>query len=100
VRQLAYELAPRVRVNGVAPGVAPTNLRGISALGQDVLESLHPDTAKALPLQFVPQPGDYADVFLFLARRESSKMITGSVVVADSGVENRGLSQVAGGLDL
>jgi NAD(P)-dependent dehydrogenase (short-subunit alcohol dehydrogenase family) len=27
VRQLAYELAPKVRVNGVAPGVAPTNLQ-------------------------------------------------------------------------
>ena len=100
VRQLAYELAPKVRVNGVAPGVAPTNLRGVAALGQGVLESLHPDTAKALPLQFVPEPGDYGGVYLFLARKESSKMITGSIVVADSGIENRGLSQVAGGLDL
>jgi 2,3-dihydroxy-2,3-dihydrophenylpropionate dehydrogenase len=100
IRQLAYELAPKVRVNGVAPGVAPTNLRGVSALGQGVLESLHPDTAKALPLQFVPEPGDYAGVYLFLARKELSKMITGSIVVADSGIENRGLSQVAGGLDL
>ena len=100
VRQLAYELAPKVRVNGVAPGVAPTNLRGVAALGQGVLESLHPDTAKALPLQFVPEPGDYAGVYLFLARRESSKMITGSIVVADSGIENRGLAKVAGGLEL
>jgi 2,3-dihydroxy-2,3-dihydrophenylpropionate dehydrogenase len=100
VRQLAYELAPKVRVNGVAPGVAPTNLRGVAALGQGVLESLHPDTAKALPLQFVPEPSDYASIYLFLARKESSKMITGSIVVADSGIENRGLSQVAGGLDL
>jgi 2,3-dihydroxy-2,3-dihydrophenylpropionate dehydrogenase len=100
VRQLAYELAPKVRVNGVAPGVAPTNLRGVEALGQGVLESLHPDTAKALPLQFVPQPEDYADVFLFLAKKELSKMITGAIVVADSGVETRGLAKVAGGLDL
>jgi 2,3-dihydroxy-2,3-dihydrophenylpropionate dehydrogenase len=100
VRQFAYELAPKVRVNGVAPGVAPTNLRGVAALGQGLLESLHPDTAKALPLQFVPEPPDYASVYLFLARKESSSMITGSIVVADSGIENRGLSQVAGGLDL
>jgi NAD(P)-dependent dehydrogenase (short-subunit alcohol dehydrogenase family) len=100
VRQLAYELAPKVRVNGVAPGVAPTNLRGVSALGQGVLESLHPDTAKALPLQFIPEPEDYASVFLFLAKKEFSKMVTGSIVVADSGLENRGLGQVAGGLDL
>jgi 2,3-dihydroxy-2,3-dihydrophenylpropionate dehydrogenase len=65
-----------------------------------VLESLHPDTAKALPLQFVPQPADYAGVFLFLATKELSKMITGTIVIADSGVENRGLAKVAGGLEL
>jgi NAD(P)-dependent dehydrogenase (short-subunit alcohol dehydrogenase family) len=100
IRQLAYELAPKVRVNGVAPGVAPTRLRGVSALGQELLQSLHPDTHKALPLQFVPEPGDYAGVFLFLAKEEFSKMITGAILVADCGLENRGLAQVAGGLDL
>src|SRR5690606_13859137 len=40
VRQLAYELAPDVRVNGVAPGVAPTRLRGTSALGQGRSDSV------------------------------------------------------------
>jgi NAD(P)-dependent dehydrogenase (short-subunit alcohol dehydrogenase family) len=100
VRQLAYELAPKVRVNGIAPGIAPTNLRGVSALGQGAADSIHPDTAKHLPLQFIPAAEDYASVFLFLAKKELSKMITGSIVVADSGVENRGLSQPAGGLDL
>jgi NAD(P)-dependent dehydrogenase (short-subunit alcohol dehydrogenase family) len=100
VRQLAYELAPKVRVNGVAPGVAPTNLRGVSALGQGAADSIHPDTAKALPLQEMPESNDYASVFLFLAKRELSPMITGAVIVADSGIENRGLGQPAGGLDL
>jgi 2,3-dihydroxy-2,3-dihydrophenylpropionate dehydrogenase len=34
VRQLAYELAPKVRVNAVAPGGMATDLRGPAALGQ------------------------------------------------------------------
>ena len=33
VRQLAYELAPAVRVNGVAPGFMATDIRGPQALG-------------------------------------------------------------------
>ena len=33
VKQLAYELAPQVRVNGVAPGAMPTDLRGPRSLG-------------------------------------------------------------------
>jgi len=100
VRQLAYELAPKVRVNGVAPGVAATNLRGIEALGQGVHESLHPDTPKALPLQVVPEPADYAGVYLFLASRRLSPMVTGEMLVADSGLGNRGVVQAAGGLGL
>ena len=35
VRQLAYELAPHVRVNGVAPGPMLTDVRGPQALGLD-----------------------------------------------------------------
>ena len=35
IRQLAVELGPRVRVNGVAPGGTITDLRGLAVLGQD-----------------------------------------------------------------
>jgi 2,3-dihydroxy-2,3-dihydrophenylpropionate dehydrogenase len=100
VRQLAYEFAPKVRVNAVAPGVAATNMRGLAAFDQGILQSLDPLAHKAMPLQSIPQPEDYAGVFLFLAHRDLSGMITGSVVVADSGIEIRGLSKAAGGLEL
>jgi NAD(P)-dependent dehydrogenase (short-subunit alcohol dehydrogenase family) len=33
IRQLACELAPKIRVNGVAPGGTLTDLRGLAALG-------------------------------------------------------------------
>jgi 2,3-dihydroxy-2,3-dihydrophenylpropionate dehydrogenase len=100
VKQLAYELAPKVRVNAVAPGVAATNMSGLAALGQGVLQSLDPGTPKAMPLQSVPEPADYAGSYLFLAKRELSPMMTGTVVTADSGMAVRGLKQAAGGFDL
>mgnify|MGYP001996227681 FL=1 len=33
IRQLATELAPEVRVNGVAPGRVMTDLRGLDSMG-------------------------------------------------------------------
>src|SRR5204863_9387374 len=35
IRELAVELAPDVRVNGVAPGGTMTDLRGLTSLGND-----------------------------------------------------------------
>ena len=35
IRELAVELAPDIRVNGVAPGGTMTDLRGLAALGND-----------------------------------------------------------------
>lgn len=35
IRQLAAELGPDIRVNGVAPGGTLTDLRGLVSLGQD-----------------------------------------------------------------
>src|SRR5947209_1828397 len=35
IRQLAVELGPRIRVNGVAPGGTMTDLRGLVSLGND-----------------------------------------------------------------
>lgn len=95
VRQLAYELAPDVRVNGVAPGVAPTRLRGVSALGQEASDSVLDGTERVLPTQRVPGVDDFDDVFTLLASDGSSAM-TGTMVDVDSGLGIRGLARPGG----
>ncbi len=95
VRQLAYELAPDVRVNGVAPGVAPTRLTGLSALGQGATDSVLDGTARILPLQRVPELSDFDGAFVLLASDEAAIM-TGSVITADSGLSVRGLARPGG----
>lgn len=96
VRQLAYEFAPDVRVNGVAPGVAPTRLAGIGALGQSIHDSVLEGTGAVLPLQEVPTTESYSGVFTLLASREDSSIMTGTVITADSGLGVRGLSSPGG----
>jgi NAD(P)-dependent dehydrogenase (short-subunit alcohol dehydrogenase family) len=95
VRQLAYELAPWVRVNGVAPGVAPTRLRGLTSLGQGTLDSVLPGTEAILPLGRIPATDDYAGIYAMLASPEVTGMVTGHVVVADSGLLVRGFGSSA-----
>jgi NAD(P)-dependent dehydrogenase (short-subunit alcohol dehydrogenase family) len=98
VRQLAYEFAPDVRVNGVAPGVAPTQLRGIEALGQAPKEAVLPGTELALPTQAIPDADDFGGVYAMLAAPSESRHITGTIVNVDSGLAIRGLARPAGGL--
>lgn len=101
IRQLAYELAPTIRVNGVAPGPIETDLRGPAAL--DMAErsisgiDLTTTAAPNVPLAFVPTPADYAGGFLFLASRRDSRPATGSVVILDTGVGVRGVGRAAAG---
>lgn len=96
IRQLAYELAPDVRVNGVAPGVAPTRLRGLGALGQAETDSVLDGTRYVLPLQKVPSVEEYTGIFTLLASAEQSGLMTGSVITADSGLSIRGLTKPGG----
>lgn len=96
VRQLAYELAPRVRVNGVAPGFMATDIRGPAALGLDqTTPSSLPDlpliARSATPLGTLPQPQDYTGHYVQLASRANSSATTGVVVECDGGLGVRGL---------
>ncbi len=95
VRQLAYELAPHVRVNGVAPGGTVTPLKGPEALGkQDARLSAIPGfgaaVADAVPLELIAQPEDHAGHYVLLASRANSRATTAAILQSDGGWEVRG----------
>jgi len=102
VRQLAHELAPAVRVNGVAPGFMGTDIRGPQALGQgDRTPSSVPgleDLARnAVPLGFLPRPADYTGHYVQLASRQNAAATTGVVVACDGGLDVRGIGMTRPG---
>ncbi|NRN26915.1 3-phenylpropionate-dihydrodiol/cinnamic acid-dihydrodiol dehydrogenase [Photorhabdus heterorhabditis] len=102
IRQLAYELAPVIRVNGVAPCGMPSDLRGPVALSQQdqsVIDSLSPEIIGAiLPLQFTPQPEDFTGPYVMLASRANNRTLTGVMITADAGLSIRGIRQVTAGV--
>jgi len=100
IKQLAYELAPDVRVNGVAPGGTLTPLKGPQALGkQDARLSDIPGfsetVAQAMPLGFMAQPEDHAGHYVLLASRANSRATTAAILQSDGGWEIRGRPQRA-----
>lgn len=77
-RQLAAELGPAVRVNGIAPGLVKTDMA--RALWEGHEETI----AARLPLQRLGTVGDIANVAVFLAS-EQAAWITGHTIVVDGG---------------
>jgi NAD(P)-dependent dehydrogenase (short-subunit alcohol dehydrogenase family) len=77
--QLALELAPRIRVNAVAPAVVKT--RFASAL----YEGREDDVIKGYPLGRLGYPDDVAAAVAFLAS-EDAAWITGQTLTLDGGV--------------
>lgn len=100
VSQLAFELAPKIRVNGVAPGIAQTVMSGLDALGQTPRDSILPGTEKQLPLEAMPATDAYGAIYALLGSASDSSAMTGSMVVADSGLLVRGLAAPNRGGDL
>ncbi|CAM5276466.1 3-phenylpropionate-dihydrodiol/cinnamic acid-dihydrodiol dehydrogenase [Alcaligenes] [Alcaligenes phenolicus] len=96
VKQLAYELAPDIRVNGVAPGIAPTVLKGVTALGQSPKDSILDGAQDIIPLQSVPDADAYGGMYAMLASERESSHITGSMLIADSGLAIRGFGKSGG----
>jgi 7-alpha-hydroxysteroid dehydrogenase len=80
-RLLAAELAPHIRVNGVAPGVVSTE--GLeAALDEDTRRHI----LDATPLHRLAGVEDVAETVLWLASPESS-YITGKIIELDGGAE-------------
>ncbi len=77
-RALAVELAPAVRVNGVAPGTVAWPVDERYAEGSEVRARI----LRAIPLGRIGTPEEIARTVLFLAE---SSFITGQVVVVDGG---------------
>lgn len=90
VAALAHELAPQIRVNGVAPGgTLNTDLRGLASLGLDrVRLDDAPDRARDMaartPLNVALSGEDHAWSFVFLAS-DRSRGLTGETVRSDGG---------------
>jgi NAD(P)-dependent dehydrogenase (short-subunit alcohol dehydrogenase family) len=81
-KQLAWELAPSVRVNAIAPGLVRTELaRGLWQEHEAAI-------AARIPLQRLGEPDDVAAMALVLAS-DASSWITGQVLVVDGGTTNQ-----------
>ncbi len=101
VIELAYELAPHVRVNGVAPGGTITDLRGIPALANENQSLKDVPDIEALikginPLGFVAQPADHSWAYALLASKERAPAVTGTIIHSDGGLGVRGMTRMAG----
>jgi NAD(P)-dependent dehydrogenase (short-subunit alcohol dehydrogenase family) len=77
-RQLAFELAPAVRVNALAPGLVKTDF------ARALWEPNEARIAARLPLRRLGEPDDIARGALFLAS-DAASWITGEVLVIDGG---------------
>lgn len=75
---LAVELAPSVRVNGIAPGLVKTDF------ARALWESEEASVAESRPLRRLGTPQDIASAAVFLASDQSSWM-TGQTLIVDGG---------------
>ena len=77
-RHLAVELAPKVRVNCLAPGLVKTDFaRALWEAGEDAI-------AKRFPMQRLGEPEDIAGAAVFLAS-DAASWLTGQTLIIDGG---------------
>jgi NAD(P)-dependent dehydrogenase (short-subunit alcohol dehydrogenase family) len=83
VQGLAYELAPRVRVNAVAPTFMGAATSFWSDVPADGLERAQTDFAETVPLRRTATPEEVASAYIHLMGND---FITGQVLPVDGGV--------------
>ncbi len=91
VQHLAADLAPSVRVNGVAPGgTSGTRFSGLSTLGEgerSVADRTGRDEriAAGTFLALTPSPEDHVGAYVYLADPVAARVVTGQVINTDGG---------------
>lgn len=79
VQSLALELAPTIRVNGIAPGV---NILPDADSDQKLDPSLQASILESVPLQRIGTPEDIAECVLYLTQ---ASYVTGQIIAIDGG---------------
>lgn len=103
IKELAYELSPKVRVNGVAPGGTFTDLRNAVPLGLGYGDdrslfdqpSLDEFIIQSTPLRRVNTSENHAAAAAFLAS-DDAEGLTGVIINSDGGYGVRGATSAAG----
>ena len=85
-KQLAYELAPNIRVNGVAPAIVKTKLSQVLWENEDFAKNLH-------LLQKLGEPEDIANAVFYMCSDEAG-WVTGEVLTIDGGFLLSGNSMI------
>lgn len=94
ITQLAHELAPDIRVNGVAPGgTLGTDLRGPASLEAEARRTSDtPGRSERIrssnPLGIAPGPADHAAAYVYLASSRAPA-VTGEIISSDGGLAVR-----------
>ncbi|MBS7843080.1 3-(cis-5,6-dihydroxycyclohexa-1,3-dien-1-yl)propanoate dehydrogenase [Pseudomonas fluorescens] len=94
IRQLAYELAPAIRVNGVAPGATNTAMKSLEGLNKrsiplNQIPGFEQSAAHAVPLKTIAEPQDHAGHYVLLASRRNASQTTANIIHSDGGWEVR-----------
>jgi NAD(P)-dependent dehydrogenase (short-subunit alcohol dehydrogenase family) len=80
---MSIELAPKIRVNGIAPGYVPTEVM-MTALDMDV-PALEKMAEKRVPLQRLGTPDDMAAAAIYLAS-DAGSWVTGQTLTIAGGL--------------